>query len=49
MNKKLPDAMPSDKSLIWSQARESGLYESLLRYPAEDGNVAVVKKFMRST
>jgi peptidoglycan/xylan/chitin deacetylase (PgdA/CDA1 family) len=34
---RLPNAMPSDQSLIWSQAKESGLYESVLRYPAEDG------------
>lgn len=33
----LPKAMPCDQSLIWAQAKESGLYESILRYPAEDG------------
>jgi peptidoglycan-N-acetylglucosamine deacetylase len=33
----IPSAMPSDQSLIWSQALKSGLYKNILRYPGEDG------------
>jgi peptidoglycan-N-acetylglucosamine deacetylase len=31
-----PSTIPAGESLIWSLARESGLYEAILRYPAED-------------
>lgn len=34
---KLPDVMPAEQSLIWLQAKESGKYEAVLRYPGEDG------------
>lgn len=33
---RLPDSMPSGQSLIWALAKESGKYESELRYPGED-------------
>jgi len=32
----LPQTVPAGESLIWSLAKESGQYENLLRYPAED-------------
>lgn len=31
-----PMTVPAGESLIWSMAKESGNYESVLRYPAED-------------
>lgn len=33
----IPSRIPAGESLIWSMAKESGRYESILRYPAEDG------------
>jgi len=33
----LPIAMPSEQSLIWLQALETGKYDKILRYPGEDG------------
>jgi hypothetical protein len=33
----LPGALPSVQSLIWQQAKETGNYENVLRYPGEDG------------
>ncbi|MGH1362730.1 MAG: polysaccharide deacetylase family protein [Calditrichia bacterium] len=33
---KVPTTIPSGESLIWSLAKESGLYDHKLRYPAED-------------
>lgn len=33
---KLPNSMPSGQSLIWALAKESGKYESELRYPGEN-------------
>jgi len=33
---KLPATIPAGESLIWSLAKESGLYGDKLRYPAED-------------
>ena len=33
---KLPKAIPSDQSLIWSLAKKTGKYEDKLRYPGED-------------
>ncbi len=32
----IPSTVPAGESLIWSLAKESGLYEDRLRYPAED-------------
>jgi len=29
--------MPAEQSLIWMQAKETGLYDNQLRYPGEDG------------
>jgi len=34
--KKAPNTMPAGESLIWALAKESGAYENVLRYPAED-------------
>ena len=34
--KKSPNVIPAGESLIWALAKESGLYENELRYPAED-------------
>jgi peptidoglycan/xylan/chitin deacetylase (PgdA/CDA1 family) len=33
-----PTYIPAGESLIWSLAKESGKYESILRYPGEDGD-----------
>lgn len=33
-----PDVLPAGESLIWSMAKETGKYESILRYPGEDGD-----------
>ena len=35
--KEMPNVVPAGEGLIWAKAKESGLYESVLRYPAEDG------------
>ncbi|MEO8447126.1 MAG: polysaccharide deacetylase family protein [bacterium] len=32
-----PTNVPAGESLIWALAKQSGMYDSLLRYPAEDG------------
>ena len=32
-----PKTLPAGESLLWGLAKESGKYESVLRYPAEDG------------
>ncbi|WPU64531.1 polysaccharide deacetylase family protein [Peredibacter starrii] len=32
-----PNNLPAGESLLWALAKESGKYESKLRYPAEDG------------
>ncbi|HEY9049498.1 MAG TPA: polysaccharide deacetylase family protein, partial [Ohtaekwangia sp.] len=34
--KKQPSNIPAGESLIWALAKESGKYEGILRYPAED-------------
>lgn len=34
--KKQPKTLPAGESLIWALAKESGKYDSILRYPAED-------------
>lgn len=31
-----PDILPAGESLVWALAKETGKYESLLRYPGED-------------
>jgi hypothetical protein len=31
-----PQVAPAGESLIWALAKETGKFESLLRYPAED-------------
>jgi peptidoglycan-N-acetylglucosamine deacetylase len=36
--KELPTAMPSEQSLIWLLAKQTGLYNDILRYPGEDGD-----------
>ncbi len=35
---KTPTAIPAGESLIWALAKESGKFEAILRYPAEDGD-----------
>lgn len=32
-----PDVLPAGESLVWAMAKQSGRFESSLRYPAEDG------------
>lgn len=32
-----PDILPAGESLIWAMAKQTGKYESILRYPGEDG------------
>jgi peptidoglycan/xylan/chitin deacetylase (PgdA/CDA1 family) len=34
--KSMPTRIPAGESLIWALAKQSGKYESILRYPAED-------------
>lgn len=34
--KKTPDIVPAGESIIWGLAKETGKYEDILRYPAED-------------
>ncbi len=34
--KMVPDILPAGESIIWGLAKESGKYEDILRYPAED-------------
>lgn len=33
----VPNAIPAGESLIWALAKQSGRFEKVLRYPAEDG------------
>jgi hypothetical protein len=33
-----PTNVPAGESLIWALAKETGKYDSILRYPAEDGD-----------
>lgn len=33
-----PKIVPAGESLIWALAKESGKFDSLLRYPGEDGD-----------
>jgi hypothetical protein len=32
-----PDTIPAGESLVWALAKNSGKFEKVLRYPAEDG------------
>lgn len=34
--KSVPQTMPAGESLVWAMAKESGKFDSLLRYPGED-------------
>lgn len=34
--REMPTHVPAGESLIWALAKQSGKYEALLRYPAED-------------
>ena len=45
--KKVPITIPAGESLVWSLAKETGKYESILRYPAEDSRYEIpkMKKF----
>ena len=36
--KKQPNILPAGESILWSLAKESGKYETSLRYPGEDGD-----------
>ena len=33
----IPDVLPAGQSLLWSLAKETGRFDSILRYPGEDG------------
>lgn len=45
-----PDIIPSGESLIWALAKQTGIYENILRYPGEDGSYEEEKfnEFMRN-
>ena len=32
----IPDIVPAGESIIWGLARESGKFDDVIRYPAED-------------
>jgi peptidoglycan-N-acetylglucosamine deacetylase len=32
-----PDILPAGESLVWAMAKQTGKYDNILRYPAEDG------------
>jgi hypothetical protein len=34
--KMIPNIIPAGESIIWGLAKETGKYEDILRYPAED-------------
>ena len=40
---RLPNIVSAGESLIWALAKETEKYESLLRYPAEDGRYEEAK------
>lgn len=40
---KVPNINPAGESLIWALAKESGKYEGVLRYPAEDSQYEIPK------
>ena len=39
----IPDVIPAGESLVWSVAKETGKYEKVLRYPAEDSRYEIPK------
>ena len=39
----VPTTNPAGESLVWSLAKETGKYESILRYPAEDSRYEIPK------
>lgn len=39
----IPSTNPAGESLVWSRAKETGEYEDLLRYPAEDSQYEIPK------
>ncbi len=39
----VPTAIPAGESLIWALAKQSGRFEKVLRYPAEDGEYEKVR------
>lgn len=41
-----PDALPAGQSLVWSVAKADGRFETLLRYPGEDGDYEAPKMDM---
>ena len=45
-----PDILPAGESIIWALAKQSGKYESILRYPGEDGDYeeANFNEFMKN-
>lgn len=40
---KVPGTKPAGESLVWSLAKETGEYEGILRYPAEDSQYEIPK------
>mgnify|MGYP000615535807 CR=1 FL=1 len=40
---KVPGTHPAGESLVWSLAKETGEYEAILRYPAEDSQYEIPK------
>ena len=40
---KIPKTNPAGESLVWSLAKETGEYENILRYPAEDSRYEIPK------
>jgi len=41
--KEIPETNPAGESLVWSLAKATGKYESILRYPAEDSRYEIPK------
>lgn len=39
----LPKTLPAGESLVWAMAKETGRFDSRLRYPGEDGNYEEAK------
>ncbi len=40
---RLPNVLPAGESIVWSLAKETGNYDKVLRYPAEDGEYEKAK------
>lgn len=40
---KIPDIVPAGESIIWGLAKETGKYDNILRYPAEDSRYELDK------